>query len=610
MGVDCADVDGNGCPDLFVTNFSEELNTLYENRGDGMFEDVTTEGRARLRLPAARLRHEAVRHRQRRRPRHPRHQRARHRQRQAVSAEPDLRAEGPALRERRRHGSGTSRAEAGPALQADARRPRAGGRRLRQRRQARRRRSRSLGRRAGPAEEPGRAGAATGSTIQREGTKSNALRPRRDGARADGGRRAGPRDQQRRQLSEQQRHPPARRPGRRETIQQIEIALAERHEADAEGRRRQPDPDDQGAMTLPHSALVVVDVQRDFCPGGALAAEGGERILPALNRHLERARAAGMPIYATRDWHPEITSHFTAFGGEWPPHCVQGTAGAEFHPGLQPAGGDDRRQQGHGSRSSRLLGLRRPYPRWRGLRGRPQGAWHRPRLLVTGIATDYCVKQTVLDARREGFEVAVLLDAITGYRCPGGRRRAGACGDERGRRQPGRERRAAGRAVDRTLTTRSARGRPPPRTTYGSARSARDASGAPRACASCHRASPARSRARTDGAARRPPARTSTQVVGVGQLEVAAAGLQRDLRQPLVGFLRHHRPPLAAAEAAPRHRAAACRRPPVPGARRYGTWLVEADRVDHHVLFLRARFITSCRLTLWVLKFIGCPRRR
>jgi len=92
-------------------------------------------------------------------------------------------------------------------------------------------------------------------------------------------------------------------------------------------------------MTLPRSALVVVDVQRDFCPGGALAAEGGERILPALSRHVERARAAGMPIYATRDWHPEITSHFTAFGGEWPPHCVQGTAGAEFHPGLQlPAG--------------------------------------------------------------------------------------------------------------------------------------------------------------------------------------------------------------------------------------------------------------------------------
>ena len=166
-------------------------------------------------------------------------------------------------------------------------------------------------------------------------------------------------------------------------------------------------------MTLPRSALVVVDVQRDFCPGGALAAEGGERILPALNRHVERARAAGMPIYATRDWHPEITSHFTAFGGEWPPHCVQGTAGAEFHPGLQlPAG-----------TIVVSKGMDPDHPGYSAFDGRtPDGAAFVDdlrthgiaRLLVTGIATDYCVKQTVLDARREGFEVAVLLDAITG----------------------------------------------------------------------------------------------------------------------------------------------------------------------------------------------------
>ena len=99
MGTDCADVDGNGLPDIFVTNFSEELNTLYQNRGDGIFEDVTIEGRPGLRVSSAGIRDEDVRCRQRRRPRHPRHERPRHRQRQAVSAHAHLRAEGLALRE-------------------------------------------------------------------------------------------------------------------------------------------------------------------------------------------------------------------------------------------------------------------------------------------------------------------------------------------------------------------------------------------------------------------------------------------------------------------------------------------------------------------------------
>jgi len=166
-------------------------------------------------------------------------------------------------------------------------------------------------------------------------------------------------------------------------------------------------------MTLPRSALVVVDVQRDFCPGGALAAEGGERILPALNRHVDRAHVEGMPIYATRDWHPEITSHFEAFGGKWPPHCVQGTAGAEFHPGLRlPAAtivvskGMDPDHPGYSAFDGRTADGAAFVD---DLRTRGIG-----RLIVTGIATDYCVKQTVLDARRQGFEVVVLLDAVTG----------------------------------------------------------------------------------------------------------------------------------------------------------------------------------------------------
>jgi nicotinamidase/pyrazinamidase len=157
----------------------------------------------------------------------------------------------------------------------------------------------------------------------------------------------------------------------------------------------------------------VVDVQRDFCPGGALAAPGGNLILPAINRYLAEAGRLGMPIYASRDWHPPVTTHFKAYGGEWPPHCVQGTEGAAFHPGLAlPAdaiviskGEDPQRGgysafDGHTSSGESFLD---------DLRTR-----HVERLFVTGIATDYCVKQTTLDALAAGLCVSVLTDAITG----------------------------------------------------------------------------------------------------------------------------------------------------------------------------------------------------
>ncbi|HEX2929089.1 MAG TPA: isochorismatase family protein, partial [Candidatus Binatia bacterium] len=81
-------------------------------------------------------------------------------------------------------------------------------------------------------------------------------------------------------------------------------------------------------------ALIIVDVQNDFCPGGALAVRGGDEVVPVLNRAIDKFSAAGLPIFATRDWHPEKTSHFKAYGGLWPVHCVQGTGGADFHPGL------------------------------------------------------------------------------------------------------------------------------------------------------------------------------------------------------------------------------------------------------------------------------------
>jgi nicotinamidase/pyrazinamidase len=165
------------------------------------------------------------------------------------------------------------------------------------------------------------------------------------------------------------------------------------------------------ANTAAAHALVVVDVQRDFCPGGALAAPDGEAIVPAINQHVADAQADGMAVYATRDWHPAQTTHFKQYGGERPPHCVQHTEGARFHPALQlPAGtiviskGMDPAKAGYSAFDGEtadhrtfLADLRRH---------------HIEHMYVAGIATDYCVKQTVLDALHEGLRVSVLLDAI------------------------------------------------------------------------------------------------------------------------------------------------------------------------------------------------------
>ena len=164
-------------------------------------------------------------------------------------------------------------------------------------------------------------------------------------------------------------------------------------------------------MIKNHRALLVVDVQRDFCPGGALAAPGGDRIVPAINTYVGHAEELGMPIYASRDWHPPVTTHFKEYGGEWPPHCVQGSEGAAFHPQLRlPANaiviskGADPQRPGYSALDGRTP------------EGRPFLDDLRDRgietLYVAGIATDYCVKQTALDALRAGLQVTVLTDAI------------------------------------------------------------------------------------------------------------------------------------------------------------------------------------------------------
>ncbi|MGE5815396.1 MAG: nicotinamidase [Acidobacteriota bacterium] len=172
------------------------------------------------------------------------------------------------------------------------------------------------------------------------------------------------------------------------------------------------------------SALLIVDVQNDFCPGGALPAPGGDRVVPSLNRYIAQAIESGMLVYASRDWHPPITSHFKAYGGLWPPHCVQGTAGADFHPSLKlPRGtivvtkGEDPAREGYSSFDGRTAD------------GQSLAVdLHEHQIetvYIGGLTTEYCVKQTALDAIREGFVVRVLADAIAGIEAhPGDSERA------------------------------------------------------------------------------------------------------------------------------------------------------------------------------------------
>jgi nicotinamidase/pyrazinamidase len=152
-------------------------------------------------------------------------------------------------------------------------------------------------------------------------------------------------------------------------------------------------------------ALIVVDVQNDFCPGGALAVPEGDAVIPLLNDWIAAAADKGVPVYASRDWHPKNHVSFQAQGGPWPPHCVQDTAGAGYHPDLKLP--DDAVKVTKGVRfdhdqnsvfdeTGLATQLRRD-----GIK----------RLWVGGLAQDVCVRATVLDAHKAGFEVNVILEA-------------------------------------------------------------------------------------------------------------------------------------------------------------------------------------------------------
>ena len=161
------------------------------------------------------------------------------------------------------------------------------------------------------------------------------------------------------------------------------------------------------------NALILVDVQNDFCPGGALAVNAGDEIVPVLNCYIESFRKRGDAIFATRDWHPAQTRHFVSGGGIWPPHCVQGTRGAAFHPSLDLPGETILVSKGMSPDSDSYSGFDAATDGGTKL-GEALRAAGVERVFIAGLATDYCVKHTVLDALREGFSVTVLADAIRG----------------------------------------------------------------------------------------------------------------------------------------------------------------------------------------------------
>ena len=163
------------------------------------------------------------------------------------------------------------------------------------------------------------------------------------------------------------------------------------------------------AVDPARDALVIVDVQNDFCPDGALGVKGGDQVVPVLNRYAERFAACGAPIFASRDWHPARTRHFKAYGGLWPPHCVQGTPGAEFHPRLELPERTTIISKGMDPETDAYSAFQAESED-----GTPFAAALAEhgirRLFIGGLATDYCVKSTALDALKESFEVVVLED--------------------------------------------------------------------------------------------------------------------------------------------------------------------------------------------------------
>ncbi len=155
-------------------------------------------------------------------------------------------------------------------------------------------------------------------------------------------------------------------------------------------------------------ALIIVDVQVDFCPGGALPVPEGDRIIPTVNEYIEMFKIVGQPIFATRDWHPENHISFKENGGIWPRHCVQNTEGAKFHPDLKLpldafiiSKGDKPELEAYSGFQGTIL---HSLLRERGIK----------RVFICGLATDYCVKETAVGALNLGYTTFILFDAVKG----------------------------------------------------------------------------------------------------------------------------------------------------------------------------------------------------
>lgn len=158
-------------------------------------------------------------------------------------------------------------------------------------------------------------------------------------------------------------------------------------------------------MSNTRQALIVVDVQNDFCPGGTLAVAHGDEVVAPLNKLIDEFLERGDPVFKSRDWHPPTTKHFAAYGGTWPIHCVQNTKGAEFHPALR----DDPRikivSKGLGDTDCYSAFDETDLAAQLDREGVKE-------LVVGGLATDYCVKNTVLDAINKGFRVKAVAAAM------------------------------------------------------------------------------------------------------------------------------------------------------------------------------------------------------
>lgn len=178
-------------------------------------------------------------------------------------------------------------------------------------------------------------------------------------------------------------------------------------------------PVSAGGELRTRAALIVVDMQVDFCLGGALPVEGADSIVPLLNDLMAAFGRAGRPVFLTRDRHPPNHVSFEGRGGRWPPHCVTGTNGAEFHPGLRRPRGAIVIDKGSDPDVEAYSGFQGTDLQQR---LREKGVTD---LFVGGVATDYCVEETVLDALRHGFGVYLVEDGVRAVNAsPGDGRRA------------------------------------------------------------------------------------------------------------------------------------------------------------------------------------------